>query len=96
MEPAELESLVLESERAWSALGNIAYGPTEKEKSSLQFRRSLYITQDMQAGDILTSKNLRTIRPGFGLPPKYYNQLLGCEVNTDITRGTPVSWKIVK
>jgi N-acetylneuraminate synthase len=95
MEPAERAQLVVESERAWQALGKVSYGPTEAEKKSLVFRRSLYITQDLKAGDVLTSDNLRAIRPGHGLPPKYYDLLLGKQVNQDLEKGTPLSWDMV-
>ncbi len=95
LEPAEMRALVIESERAWQALGKIHYGPTEKEKESLKFRRSLYVTQDMKAGDVFTRENMRVIRPGFGLPPKYYDFLLGKKVKRDVTKGTPVSWDML-
>ena len=95
LEPRELESLVRESEQAWRALGRIAYGPTEKERKSLIFRRSLYITEDLEKGDRLTPQNLRAIRPGLGLPPKYYPTLLGKQVNRKIPRGTPASWELI-
>ena len=95
MEPDEMHVLVTETERAWQALGKISYGPTEKEKKPLIFRRSLYIVQDMKKGDILTRENLRAIRPGLGLPPKYYDMLLGKRVNRDVRRGTAVSWELV-
>jgi pseudaminic acid synthase len=95
MEPDEMRALVAETERAWQALGKISYGPTEKEKKSLIFRRSLYIVQDMKKGDILTRENLRAIRPGLGLPPKYYDMLLGKRVNRDVKQGTAVSWELV-
>jgi len=95
MEPDEMHALVAETERAWQALGKISYGPTEKEKKSLTFRRSLYIVQDMKKGDILTKENLRAIRPGLGLTPKYYVTLLGKRVNRDVTRGTAVNWELV-
>jgi len=95
MEPEEMRTLVVESARAWQALGKITYGPTEKEQASLKFRRSLYITQDLRTGDTLTAENLRRIRPGFGLPPKYYEILLGKKVRRDIKKGTPVSWDIL-
>ena len=95
MEPDEMRALVTETERAWQALGRVSYGPTEKEKESLIFRRSLYIVQDMKKGDILTKENLRAIRPGLGLPPKYYDTLLGKRVNRDVPRGTAVSWELV-
>lgn len=87
--------LVTETERAWQALGKVSYGPTEKEKKSLIFRRSLYIVQDMKEGGVFTKENLRAIRPGLGLPPKYYDTLLGKCVNRDIKRGTAVSWELV-
>ncbi len=95
MEPEEMRQLVVESERAWQALGKITYGATEAEKGSLKFRRSLYIAQDMKAGEVFTTKNLRTVRPGLGLPPKYYDNILGKVVKQDVRRGTPVSWEII-
>lgn len=96
MEPEEIHALVAETERAWQALGRVSYGPTEKEKKSLIFRRSLYIVRDMKKGNILTKENLRAIRPGLGLSPKYYDILLGKRVNRDTKRGTAVSWKLVE
>jgi pseudaminic acid synthase len=95
MEPEEAKQLVIETERAWQGLGKIHYGRTASEEKSLVFRRSLYITEDLKTGDVLTSKNLRAIRPGKGLPPKYYEMLLGKSVKQDIHRGTPASWDIV-
>jgi len=95
MEPDEMHALVAETKRAWQALGKVIYGPTEKEKKSLIFRRSLYIVQDMKKGDVLTRENLRAIRPGLGLPPKYYDTLLGKRVTKDIKRGTPITWDMV-
>ncbi len=95
MEPEEMKSLVVETERAWQALGKISYGPTEKEKGSLIFRRSLYIVKDMVKGEIFTPENVRSIRPGFGLPPKYIDIVLGKQVSRDIKRGTALSWEII-
>ncbi|MBO6693333.1 MAG: N-acetylneuraminate synthase family protein, partial [Parvibaculum sp.] len=95
MEPAELAALVTETERAWQALGSVRYGPTEAEARAVTRRRSLYIGKDMKAGDVLTPENLRRIRPGLGLPPKFYEELLGRKVNRDLAKGTPVSWDIV-
>jgi pseudaminic acid synthase len=95
MEPAEMAQLVTESERAWQSLGTVAYGATESERKSLQFRRSLYVTQDMKPGDALTADNLRAIRPGLGLPPKFLPQLLGKRVNRDIPRGTAFTWSMI-
>ena len=87
--------MVREAKHAWQALGRVAYGPTEKEQKSLVFRRSLYITQDMEKGDVLSPQNLRSIRPGMGLPPKFYDQLLGKKINQQVKRGTPLSWDLL-
>lgn len=95
MEPLEMAQLVQETERAWQALGKISYGPTEAEKKSLKYRRSLYVVQDIKAGDALTRDNVRVIRPGFGLSPKYLEILLGKTVKKDIKRGTPLSWQVI-
>ena len=96
MEPEEMKQLVVEAERAWQALGQISYGPTEAEKSSLTFRRSLYITEDMKKGDVLTEKNLRIVRPGLGLLPKYYDLIIGRKVNQNVKKGTAVEWELVE
>lgn len=95
MEPAEMAQLVLETERAWQALGCVRYGATDAEKKSIQFRRSLYIVQDMEAGDTLTQENLKAIRPGLGLPTKYLDTFLGKKLNQDCKRGTPLSWDLI-
>ena len=92
MEPAEMAQLVLETERAWQALGQVSYGATAAEKKSIQFRRSLYIVKDLKAGDILTADNVRAIRPGLGLPTKYLEQVLGKKVKQDVSRGTALAW----
>lgn len=95
MEPAEMEQLVVETERAWQALGQVSYGPSEAEKKSMQFRRSLYVVQDMKAGDFLTKDNLRAIRPGLGLPTKYLEHMIGKTVKRDVKRGTALDWHLV-
>ena len=95
LEPEELKMLVVETERAWQSLGGVFYGPTEAEKASLQFRRSLYIAEDIKAGEELTPKNLRIVRPGKGLPPKYYDILLGRKVNRDLKKGSAMKWEMV-
>jgi len=95
MEPQELRQLVTETERAWQSLGTVTYRPSEAEKPSMKFRRSLYIAKDTKAGEILTAENLRIVRPGMGLAPKYYEILLGRKVNSDIKKGTAVSWELV-
>jgi pseudaminic acid synthase len=92
MEPAEMAQLVTESERAWQSLGHVSYGPTDAERQSLQFRRSLYVVKDLAAGDVLTRENVRAIRPGLGLPPKYLEHVLGKTVRRDVKRGTPLDW----
>lgn len=95
MEPAEMAQLVVETERAWLALGQVSYGSTEAEKKSIQFRRSLYVVKDLKAGEVLTRENMRAIRPGMGLPPKYFNVLLGRRIGRDVTRGTPMTWDLI-
>lgn len=95
MEPAEMISLVTETRRAWQAVGKINYGPSDVEKPSLKHRRSLYIVKDMKAGDVFTLDNVKAIRPGLGLPPKYFEMLLGKRSRCDISRGTPVSWELL-
>ena len=95
LEPHELELLVVESERAWKSLGGVVYGGTSSEEKSRKFRRSLYVAVDMAAGDIFTEENLMIMRPGSGLPPKYYDQILQRKASKDIAKGTAVQWKIV-
>ncbi|MEO1648978.1 MAG: pseudaminic acid synthase [Pseudomonadota bacterium] len=95
MEPSELRQLRDETERAWQALGQVTYGGTQAEKGSRQFRRSLYVAEDMQSGDVFTPQNLRSVRPGFGLDPKHYDVLLGKKVNQALKKGTPVDWTLI-
>lgn len=96
MEPAEMAMLVTESERAWQGLGHIQYGPASaNEATSRGYRRSLYVVRDMAAGEAFTPDNLRAIRPGSGLPTKYYDQLIGKRVSKPLKRGTPASWDLV-
>jgi N-acetylneuraminate synthase len=95
MEPQELRQLREETERAWQAVGQISYGPTAAEMKSLAFRRSLYIALDLKAGDVLTRDNLRCVRPGFGLPPKHLDSLLGQRIGRDVVAGTPMSWSLL-
>lgn len=95
LEPAEMKTLVVETERAWQALGRISYGPSENERPSLKHRRSLYIVKDLQAGDVLTTDNLRAIRPGLGLPPKYLPLVMGKRIKNDVKRGTPLAWELL-
>jgi pseudaminic acid synthase len=95
LEPAELRMLVDEVRTARQALGAITFGPTPQELASLVFRRSLYICEDLEPGDVLTPQNLRAIRPGLGLPPKFLDDLLGKRVTRSVRRGTPASWDLI-
>ena len=95
MEPAEMSQLVMETERAWQSLGEVSYGATESEKKSLVFRRSLYVTNDIKKGEQFNPQNLRAIRPGYGLAPKYIEMFLGKRASKDIQRGTAVNWDML-
>lgn len=95
MEPHELKLLVEETERAWQSIGRVQYGPTESEVASLEHRRSLYIAQDIKAGTVLTKENVRDVRPGHGLPTKYYDLVLGKTIKSDAKKGTPLSWELL-
>ncbi|OWA36195.1 pseudaminic acid synthase [Saccharibacillus sp. O16] len=95
LEPKELKQLVEETKRAWLALGEVTYGPLNEEKSSMRFRRSLYVTQDLRAGHELTEEDVRIIRPGYGLSPKYYDLVLGKKITKDLAKGTPLSWDFI-
>lgn len=95
LEPAEMAQLVRECKTAYEALGNVSYERQPQEDKSLIFRRSLYIVEDMKAGDIITEKNMRRIRPGLGLAPKYYEAVLGRRVKYDVPGGTALSWEML-
>ncbi|MGV4322569.1 pseudaminic acid synthase [Bacillus mojavensis] len=92
LEPPELKELVVETERAWQALGQITYGPTDMEKASLKFRRSIYVTNDIKAGEIFTKENIKVIRPGYGLKPKYFDVMIGKTASKHLPAGTPLGW----
>jgi len=96
LEPAEMAQLRVETERAWQAMGGVVFGGSAAEKKSLAYRRSLYVVEDLKAGEVLTPRNLRAIRPGHGLPPKHLDELLGCSVTSDVQRGTPARWDLVR
>ena len=95
MEPAEFKMMVEESERAFWGLGHIQYGIQKDEIKSLAYKRSIYIVEDMKAGDVLTTRNIRIIRPGFGLAPKYFDILIGKKVNRDIKKGTALTFELI-
>ncbi len=91
LEPEELKALVTETERAWRALGKITYGPTEAEKKSLVFRRSIYVAADIAEGEFFTETNLRIVRPGDGAPPWLLEYVLGRKARKAYCLGTPLS-----
>jgi N-acetylneuraminate synthase len=95
LEPAEFAMLRTETERAWQSLGHITYGGSRAEDGSRAFRRSLYISADVKAGDRLTVANVRIVRPGFGAEPKYFDTFLGKRINRDAVKGTPVTWDLI-
>lgn len=95
IEPEEMALLVKESSQAAASMGRIHYGPAKSEEGARMSRRSLYIVQDMMAGDTFSRDTVRSIRPGYGLPPKYLPIIMGRKINKDARRGTPLSWSLV-
>jgi len=95
LEPHELSRLVKETKAAHQAIGIASFERKPIESESMKFRRSLYFVTDIKQGEIITEQHVRKIRPGFGLSPKYLQQIIGQEVNQDISRGTPVSWTLL-
>ena len=96
MEPDEFAQLVRECRTAYEALGEIRYAPQEQEKESLSFRRSLYVVKDVKKGERFTEENVRSIRPGLGLSPKYYDMVLGKVASREIARGTAMRWDLIE
>jgi N-acetylneuraminate synthase len=95
MEPPELGVLVLESRHAWQALGAPRFGPTDQETEGLRFRRSLYVVEDVRAGDRVSPANVRSIRPAGGLAPEMADTVMGRTFTRDVVRGTPLSWDVI-
>jgi pseudaminic acid synthase len=95
LEPAELAALCKDSKTAYASLGRVSYEQPQCEKGSLVFRRSLYVVEAIQAGEIFTSQNVRSIRPGFGLPPKHLPVILGKRARCEVLCGTPMSFDLV-
>lgn len=96
MEPNEMARLVKETKQAWLSLGKVHYGPTEDERvNSLKYRRSLYFSRDLKKGEELTLDNVKAIRPGGGLATKYLDQVIGMKTNSDVSKGTPLSWGLI-
>ena len=96
IEPDELRQLVIESERVWQSIGSVSYGPTEAEKNSFVLRRSIYIVEDVKKGDVISKINVRRIRPGLGLPPKHFDDVLGRRFSKNLKRGTPLGWEFIE
>lgn len=95
IEPHELKALVVESERAWKALGRVEYDILKDEEASLRYQRSIYVVEDINAGENFTKQNIRIIRPGDGMEPKYYETVLGKTARKNIKKGTPLTWKVL-
>ncbi len=95
IEPHELKSLVVESERAFLALGEVKYGIQAAEKNSLRFKRSVYVVKDINKGEEFSPENIRVIRPGDGLQPKFYEALIGKTASNSIKAGTPLTWNLI-
>ena len=95
LEPAEMRLLVQETERAWQALGAVTYGASTAEEKSKVFRRSIYACRDIAPGEPLSADNIRIIRPGLGLPPKFFELCLGRRARQAIRRGTPIAWSLL-
>lgn len=93
LEPAEMAALCRDSKTAWAALGKVDYGQKSSEQGNVKFRRSLYFVKDLKAGQKITEADIRRVRPGFGLPPKHFDELLGRTMRQDVARGTAVQWE---
>ncbi|MEU0795629.1 pseudaminic acid synthase [Amycolatopsis sp. NPDC005961] len=95
LEPSELAALVTETHRAWEALGQAVLGPRESEKEGLRLRRSLYVVEDVRAGDEVTAANVRSIRPAGGLAPAEITKVVGRTFRVDAAKGTPLTWDLI-
>ncbi|MEE2999634.1 MAG: pseudaminic acid synthase [Pseudomonadota bacterium] len=90
LEPTQMAALCRDIKTAWLALGRVDYGRKSSEQGNVQFRRSLYFVKNMKAGDVITSDCIRSVRPGYGMPPKYFDKLVGATVVEDVKENTPV------
>ncbi len=95
LEPEEFQLLRVETERAWAALGQVTYGGTRAEEKSKMFRRSIYVSRAVRAGEVLDRSNLRIVRPAFGLEPKHIDIVLGKHASRDLPAGTPLAWDCI-
>lgn len=96
LEPKELAELCRDSKTAWSALGKVDYGRKSSEQGNVQFRRSLYFVKSMKAGEVITPDCIKSVRPGYGLPPKEFELLINRRLTSDVEYGVPVSWDVVE
>ena len=96
IEPDQLNSLCIKCKSVWEALGSAGYERKPVEKDNIKFRRSIYVVRDIDSGEALTKENIRRIRPGYGLPPKYFNELIGKRVKSRVEKGTPVDWDMLE
>jgi N-acetylneuraminate synthase len=95
MEPKEFKQMVHECKVAWESIGRVSFDRSESEKKSLIFRRSIYFSKDMKAGEIITHDHVKAIRPSLGLSTKYYDQIIGKQVKKDVKLGTPTSFELI-
>jgi N-acetylneuraminate synthase len=95
LEPAELAALCRDAKTAWQALGQVDYGRKSSEQGNVKFRRSLYFVKDLKAGDVITEEAVRSVRPGYGLPPSHFKNILGKKVTKDIFAYTAVSNNVI-
>lgn len=95
MEPEEFQNMVKDIRSAEQAIGKVHYGPTKQDKHNVDYRRSIFVVKDILKGEILTEDNIRIIRPGFGIYPKHYNDMLGQIARIDIKRGTPLNFNMI-
>jgi N-acetylneuraminate synthase len=95
LEPADLAALCQGTRTAWESLGRVDYGRKSSEQGNVKFRRSLYFVKNIKAGEVLTADSVRSVRPGFGLAPKYLEQVLGKKLKQDVQRGSPLDWQLL-
>ena len=96
LEPAELAALCRDSKTAWASLGQVDYGRKSSEQGNVKFRRSLYFVKDLKAGDIISADAIRSVRPGFGLPPKFMSKIIGSQVTKDIKANTATNTNLIR
>jgi N-acetylneuraminate synthase len=96
LEPQELAALCHGAKTAWSALGQVNYGLKSSEQSNVKLRRSIYFVKDLKIGEVITKDCVRSVRPGFGLPPKYLSEVIGKKVLHEVRQGSPVKWELIR